>query len=143
MSLLTDADLTFMRDTIEEMFPDTCSILSETLLSDGQGGVSSSWGTVSSKVPCRLDDKPAALNQLPFVAGGEKEAHQYQLSLASSATITAGDMVELNSLTYHVVSVNINQSWRAVSRAVVELTGNAPGTVSPLTYYTVGSSPIA
>ena len=122
MGLLSESDLAFMRDTIGEMFPDTCNILSEALASDGQGGQTSTWGTVASKVACRLDEQTQrGVNQLIPIAGALRESHRYQLSLPYDTIIAAHDRVEIGSSTYHVVSVNAGVSWQAVMRAVLEL----------------------
>ncbi len=122
MSLLTDADLTFMRDTIEEMFPDTCTILSEAIAADGQGGQTSTWGTVSSSVACRFDEQQQRGSNLLVPAGAAlRESHRYTLSLPHDTVISAHDRVEIGTDTYHVVSVNAGVSWQAVTRAVLEL----------------------
>ena len=121
-TLLTDADLSYMQDTIADMFPGTCNILSEALASDGQGGQTSTWGTVSTSVSCRLDESSqTGGNQLVPTAGALREAHRFVLSLPYDATISAHDRVEYDSNTYHVISVNDHISWQAVTRAVLEL----------------------
>ena len=120
-TLLTDSDLSYMQDTIADMFPSTCNILSEALASDGQGGQTSTWGTVSTAVSCRLDEETARnANQLVPVGTALREAHRYILSLSYDATISAHDRVEVGSSTYHVISVNDHISWQAVTRAVLE-----------------------
>lgn len=122
MSLITDSDLSYMQSTIGEMFPDTCNILSEALSADGQGGQTSTWGTIASNVACRFDEaSKSAINQLIPAGSALREVHRYMLSLASSETIAAHDRVEIGANTYHVVSVNVGVSWLAVSRAVLEL----------------------
>jgi hypothetical protein len=122
MSLLTNDDLAYMRDTIWEMFPDTCNILSEALSPDGQGGQTSTWGTVASDVSCRFDEaSQASVNQLIPAGAALREVHRYVLSLPHDQTIAAHDRVEIDSSTYHVVSVNAGVSWQAVTRALLEL----------------------
>jgi hypothetical protein len=121
MPLIVDSDLAYMRAMVLEMLPDKCNILSETITPDGQGGVSSTWGTASTNIACRLDDKALGTNQLVAIAIGLKAAHQYQLSLPYDATISAGNRVEISGATYTVINVNANQSWLAVTRAALEL----------------------
>lgn len=120
-TLISAADLSYMRATINETLPDTCNILSESIPHDGQGGVTSTWGTASGTVICRLDDLVRASNTAEPVAGALRAAHQYQLSLPYGSTISAGNRVEIGGASYTVVSVNANQSWMAVTRAVIEL----------------------
>ena len=121
MGLLTDADLNYLRDTIEEMFPDVCTILSEARTPDGQGGQTPTWGTVATNVPCRFDEIMAVSNALVPAGNGLREAHRYALSLAHDVTLGIHDRVEIGSATYNVVSVNENVSWQAVTRAALEL----------------------
>jgi hypothetical protein len=121
-TLLTDKDIAYMQDVIAVMLPDTCNILSEALASDGQGGQTSTWGTVSTGVACRLDESgQTGGNQLVPVAGALREAHRYMLSLPHDTTIGAHDRIEFAGNTYNVISVNDHISWQAVMRAVLEL----------------------
>lgn len=122
MSILTSADLAYMRGMIDDMLPDLCNILSESITPDGQGGVTSTWGTVSSNVACRLDAVTRhSADLLTVAAGGLKVSQQFTLSVASDVSLAAGNRVEIGGTTYKVVSVNDNQSWMAVGRAVLEL----------------------
>lgn len=122
MGLLTDSDLSYLRTAIADMFPDTCTILSEALSADGQGGQTSTWGTVSQNVACRLDEQTQfSRNQLVPSGGGLRESHRYMLSLPYDTTINAHDRVEIGSNTYNVISVNVDVSWIGVVRAVLEL----------------------
>lgn len=122
MAILTDADIAYMQDVIDEMLPDVCNILSEALASDGQGGQTSTWGTIASNVACRFDEASrTGTNQLVPIGGGLREAHRYVLSLPHDTTIAAHDRVEFGTNTYHVISVNVGASWLAVTRAMLEL----------------------
>jgi hypothetical protein len=121
MGLLSDADLAMMRDVIAQTLPDTCNVLSESLTPDGQGGVTSTWGTVAANVPCRLDSIVLRSNMLMPVAGAQRQAHQFELTTPYDTTISTGNRVEVGSSTYTVVSVNVNVSWKASGRAVLEL----------------------
>jgi SPP1 family predicted phage head-tail adaptor len=116
---LTSIELAQIRADIETLMPDTCSILQETLTSDGQGGWNSSWGTAvaGTAVPCRVD----------YMTG--KEALQaeslkpYQTAVVSMAydqTVTAANRIVINGVTHTIHSVNTNASWIGVKRAYVE-----------------------
>jgi hypothetical protein len=120
-ALLNSSELTWMRAVVDGVLPDTCNILSESLAPDGEGGVTSTWGTVYTDRPCRLDSAVRTADEVSIVGGGRKAVHQYMLSLADDTTINAGNRVEISTSTYTVVSVNDNQSWMAVGRAVLEL----------------------
>ena len=122
MPLLTAADVTYMQSVIADMLPDTCNVLSEALAADGQGGQTSTWGTVTTNVACRLDEQTQrGANQLIPFGNALRESHRYILSLPYDTTINAHDRVEVGANTYHVVSVNAGVSWQAVMRAVLEL----------------------
>lgn len=117
--MLTSGDLTAMRDALEDLMPDAANILSATQTSDGQGGWSTTWGTVTAGVKCRLDRsgqqpsesvRSAAL--LPF--------SQWILTLPHDTTITEQNRVEVGSLTFNVVSVDAGKSWTASVRATLE-----------------------
>jgi hypothetical protein len=122
MGGLTSADLAYMRDTVGELLPDACTILSEALSADGQGGQTSTWGTIAINVPCRFDESgQTGGNQLVPAGGALREAHRYMLSLPQNTPIGAHDRVELGGATYNVVSVDVGVSWEVVTRAVLEL----------------------
>lgn len=122
MALLSTADLEMMRGIIEEMLPDTCNILSESLTSDGQGGVTSSWGTAGSAIPCRLDQPTGRqFGDLIPVAGAVRKQQDFILSVPHNTVIVAGNRVETGGVTYAVISANTGVSWQAVGRATLEL----------------------
>lgn len=121
MGLLTLNDVAIMRDVIEEMLPDVCNILSESLASDGQGGATSTYGTIAARVPCRLDASNLQSNTLAVVAGAQREKHAYQLSVPYDTDISVGNHVEIGSEVYNVLSVNAGASWMAVGRATLEI----------------------
>ena len=115
---LTLAELGIMRDTIELLLPDTCSILSPTDTADGEGGVSTAWGTVGTAIPCRLDVKMGR----EITTGGAVQPYiKTMLSLPYDQTITESHRVTHGGLTYAVVAPpNIDQSWIAVKRVELE-----------------------
>jgi head-tail adaptor len=98
--------------------PDTCTILSVTQVSDGQGGFTDTWGTVSASVPCRLDPVRGQEQQ---VGGAVQPFHTYVLSLEYGAAITAAYRVVVNSQTFNVRSVDTGKSWSGQVRAYVEI----------------------
>jgi hypothetical protein len=113
--MLSDKDLADMRNTIEDnLLPDTCYILTATSTSDGAGGFTDSWGTVT--VSCRLDTQHGRYTDLD---GGLQTYKKLVLSLPYDTTISEANRVQYGSNTYQVVSVN-EGSWLAVKRAEVE-----------------------
>lgn len=118
--MLEAADLAYMRESIAELLPDTCNILSVTETADGQGGISQTWGTASASVSCRIDViRDPRMDELR--AGASVRNFQATfLSLPYSATVTVSNRVEHGGLTYNVVSTNTDQSWIAVKRVELE-----------------------
>jgi hypothetical protein len=117
MSAIDTTMLAAMREAIAELLPDTCTILSPTSTPDGYGGVTTTWGTATASVACRLDMK-----QGRELASGEsvQPFTAYTLSLPWDATINASWRVVVSSVTYAVTSINIGQSWKAVTRCELE-----------------------
>ena len=119
--MLSNAELTYMRDSIELLLPDTCNILSNTPTADGFGGVTDSWGTASASVPCRLDIvKSNGYNE--SLQGGKIVSFQETvLSLPYDTTIALDYRVSHGGKIYNVTAVNTGQSWVTVKRATLEL----------------------
>ncbi len=112
------AMLSAMREAISELLPDSCNILSLTSTSDGAGGYSEAWGTVTA-VSCRLDVK----EMRDIVSGGAVQSYiKTMLSVPYDTSITEVNRVEHGGVTYAVVAPpNSDQSWIAVKRVELEL----------------------
>ena len=115
---LSSSELAAIREAIDDLFPDTCNIISITLASDGAGGFTESIATTSAGVSCRLDfpspgkEAMASASLVPFKRG--------VVSMPYNTTVTVANRLEINSLTYNVIGVNTNQSWIGVKRLIVE-----------------------
>ena len=118
MSQLTAAELAQMRSDIEELFPDTCNVLSLTTTDDGQGSHTEAWGTATAAAACRLDIKSG---RETLASGAIQTYSRTMLSIAQSVTISTANQIEHGSLTYNVKSVNQDASWLAVKRAELEV----------------------
>lgn len=115
---LTSAELTAMRDAINQLMPQTCNILTVTLAADGQGGNTQTWGTAYSSVSCRLD----VVSGMEQVTGGALQPYTHaMLSVPYDTTITQSDRVEVGSNTYAIKTVNVDQGWIAVKRCELEI----------------------
>ena len=117
MTGLTTAELTVMRDTIEQLLPDTCNILTATNVNDGQGGITTTWGTTSASVACRLDKRSG---QEQVTGGAVKPYTEWMLTLPYDTTITSNQRVEVGSSTFNVISVDGDKSWEASIRVILE-----------------------
>lgn len=113
---ISAAELAQMREAINDLLPDTCNILSGTASPDGFGGMTTTWGTASAAVACRMDHKTGR-EQL---TGGAVQTYQgNMLTVPYDTTITTANRVEYNSATYAVVAVS-EGSWIACKRVTVE-----------------------
>lgn len=117
--MLDSSDIDFIRETIEELLPDTCDILAPTNTSDGQGGIVPVWGTVSASVSCRLD--PGRKMAIEAVSGAALQPFdQWILTLPHGTTIEATYRVECNGATFNVESVDGDKSWKGSVRATLK-----------------------
>lgn len=118
--MLSNAELLQMREAIAQLFPDTCNVLSVSESPDGFGGVSQTWGTIGTAVPCRLDFVDR-LGQSERIAGaGIKAFQETILSMPYDTTITEAHRIEHDSYTYNVRMANNDQSRIAVRRLRLE-----------------------
>lgn len=118
MSGLTNAELEQMRAAIEELLPDTCTVLSVTRASDGQGGYTETWGTVTASLACRLDTaRPGTQAQF----GASVQPFQgYVLTVNHGGTITTANRILKDGYTFEVVSVDFAKSWDGSRRVYLE-----------------------
>ena len=114
---LTTAELTQMRSDIEGLLPDTCNILSTTRTSDNQGGWTTTAGTASAGVACRLDN---ISGQETLSSGAVHAYTKWMLTLPHDTTISADSKVEIGADTYAVKSFDSGKSWALNIRVEVE-----------------------
>ncbi len=117
-TLLDSNELEYIRAEIESMLPDLCNILSATLVSDGAGGMSETWGTVGVAVACRLD----SLRGIENLQGARiAPQHGYVLTLPHDKVIDTEDRVEVGTHTFTVTSVDLEKSWAGCVRVYLEI----------------------
>lgn len=115
--MLSEHDLHLMRHTIADNLGDLCTIQTYTDAADGQGGMTRTWASTYTYVPCRI---------APSSSGGraqESVGLQYQavtgwtLTVRYDQTIAAGDRVILGGDTFEVMSVEDDRTDRVCRRA--------------------------
>ena len=114
--MLSNSDLSYMRDCVDLLLPDTCYILTNAGTADGSGGITEAWGTATATTKCRLDTINGNYRDMD---GAVQTYNKLVLSLPYDATITEANRVYYNSTTYQVTSVN-DGSWLATKRAEVQ-----------------------
>ena len=115
---LSSSDLTQIRADVASLLPDTGSILSSSLASDGAGGWTTTWGTASSGVSYRLDP----IRQREETGGGRlDDYHNFQLTLPWNTTIAAENKFQASDgQLYNVIGVDDGKSWQVSVRCIVE-----------------------
>jgi head-tail adaptor len=117
--MLTAADLATMRDDIAQLLPDTCDILYAISTGDGQGNETVTWGTATANVACRVDNYRRGDERV--IAKALQPFQQATISLPYSTVITPANRIQVGAYVFTVQSVNISQSWKAVTRVDAEL----------------------
>lgn len=121
MSQLSSADLSYMRETLSDLMPGTCHILSLTQTSDGQGGFTETWGTAVSSVACRFDSANGSQYGRELIAGGALQPfNAYVVTMPYDTAVTAANRIEFSGNQYSVIGVDSDKSWEASTRCGVE-----------------------
>ena len=114
---LTARELAQMRADIEDLFPDTCDILSVAYTSDSEGGFAEAWGTATANVHCRIDYRSGTER---MTGGAIQPYNKAVISLPYNTTISATNRIKSGAYTWSILSLNDGQSWQAVKRAELE-----------------------
>jgi len=114
---ITPSQLSFMRNQVAEMLPDSGTILAGSITSDGQGGNSMSWAGTTA-IDCRVD---VVNGREQLQGGGYKSYQKTILTLPYNASITSGNRFAYLSDQYNVVAVSgSDRSWNVSVRAELE-----------------------
>ena len=114
---LTARELAQMRADIEDLFPDTCDILSVMYTADSEGGFAEAWGTATANVHCRIDYRSGTER---MTGGAIQPYNKAVISLPYNTTISATNRIKSGAYTWSILSLNDGQSWQAVKRAELE-----------------------
>ena len=114
---LTARELAQMRADIEDLFPDTCDILSVAYTADSEGGFAEAWGTATAGVHCRIDYRSGTER---MTGGAIQPYNKAVISLPYNTTISTTNRIKSGGYTWAIVSLNDGQSWQAVKRAELE-----------------------
>ena len=109
--MISDKELDAMRSAVEGLFPDTCNLLTVTQTSDGEGGFTDAWGTITADVACRLDYITAPMTET-VTGSAVRTFKSYELALPHDTVITEAYRVEVNDVTYNVTGVDAAQAWQ-------------------------------
>lgn len=112
--MLETNDLSYLRDALESLMPDTCTILSKTVTVDSSGGVVETWATVTTSI-CRVDE---VSGMMPMEGGGLQPYSKQELHVPYDTVINADNEVIWNGKTYRIDPPTVN-SWQSEKVAVI------------------------
>lgn len=108
--MLTANELASMRETINESLPDTCTIQSKTITSDGMGGQTEAYTTSATNVPCRVESDNIRVAE-QIAQGAVKVVQTFTFTLAFDRAIARTDRIIWNARTFEVVTT-LDNSWQ-------------------------------
>jgi len=112
--MLTDTELAQMREAIEDILAETCTIYVRSMIGDGQGGKYEQWddGTAEScrVMPMSAEDATRYAEKLGAQSG-------WVITLPYYADVNVYDKVVADGVEYRVVGTNENESWIMAKRA--------------------------
>ena len=116
-------ELRRLRKDIEEAtLPDVGNILSLTRASDGRGGWTETWGTVTANTVCRVElvQRNLGIGVEDVTNASIRPYSSWILTLPHGTAFTTANRFEYGGETYNVTEVNANSSWLANVRATLE-----------------------
>lgn len=121
---MLSSELDQMRNDISDLLPDTATILSVSRVSDGQGGFTDSWGTVTT-YSCRVDAAASSgisnFQGNEVVRGGAVQAYgRWVATLPYNATVSAENRLECNGRTFNIIAEDNDKSWPLNIRVIME-----------------------
>lgn len=114
MTLLTDAEITGMRSTIDDSLPDTATHQTVTETADGMGGHSRAWATVTTYA-CRL----SPMGALERVLGSRwASVGDWVITLTHDAAVEVDDRLLVSGRTFTIKALPVGRSWELSRRAI-------------------------
>lgn len=114
--MLSAADLTAMKTTLDASLPDTCTVYRLTRTSDGAGGYTEAWAATGAAVACRVS--PAGTGAEREVAARLGAVATWMVTLPAGTDVTAKDKILTSTQTLQVEAALAPRSWE-ISRRVV------------------------
>lgn len=114
---ITSAELTWMRDAAEALFPDTCTITTRTHAVDDVGGWVDAVGTTYSNVACRVFVVDTLRELREVVATRLDDEPLWELWVPYDQAIARDYNVAHNSVNYKVIWVDDQSSEILFRRA--------------------------
>ena len=118
MTLLSKADMVYLRAEAENLLPDTCAIQERQTIADDYGGFTESWATSYQGVPCRLSEMQRVQGE---GTQGTRESGDtsWVFTLPHDQAISRDDRVVHGGVTYEVTFINEGRSYDTVRRVAL------------------------
>lgn len=114
--MLTTAEVTAMRLTLDSSLPDLCDIERATVASDGRGGFTETWAAVESDVACRI--APDTTRAEVVVGDRLTNTQRWMVTLPAGQDVVNTDRIVSGSRTFTVVDVRSARSFEVSCRVV-------------------------
>lgn len=117
--MLNAGDLSWMRNDVGALMPDSAILFQPSYTPDGAGGGSVAFTNMGT-VAARIDPLPRK-EKIELLAAAPRLVVEYLLTLPWNTTIDAHwrAILEGNGNTYEVVGMAVEHSWRVSVRAYV------------------------
>jgi head-tail adaptor len=113
--MLTQADITQMRETQAAALPDQCTIQRKSDPADSRGGQTVSYSDHATGVNCRLGRN--AQSARPGVRGDRTETPiPWVVTFAYNQDVQMTDRIVIDSRTFEVMSVEAHTDWMTALR---------------------------
>lgn len=119
MPLLTAAELAQLRSDLNDLLPDTCTILRPSF-TNNYGDSDVTWGTATASAPCRFDPDTSR-KDIETIGGRDNGIARYIVTLQYNATVFDGDRLGFGGKTYQITELHGEHSARAVKRLKASL----------------------
>jgi len=115
-SILSDEQLAAMKAVQDSNLPETAYIQSLTKTSDGEGGFTEAWTTITTTT-ARIGEPKGELER--EIAGKIGVGMVYVITLPSETVLDLANQIQISSVNYKVHWTNKNKSHKTALRAVV------------------------
>lgn len=116
--MLTDTELASIRSTASEALPGTALIQTQTWVSDGGGGGTTSW-TTSGTVDCRIAPVGGSGGNEGTLASRITADAEYVVTLPYNASLSGNSRLIIDGGTFNIESVR-SRSYHATLRVEVK-----------------------
>lgn len=117
--MFTAEELAGMRDTQEDALPETASIYSVPLSSDGQGGYTEDALSLLSTAACRV--APAEGMYAQMLAERLGVLQLWRITLPAGTIVAHANRIVVSGVTYQVIEDPSRGSWETATRVLCQM----------------------